>query len=201
MKIRQGFVSNSSSSSFICAVCGDVQVGYDLSMREAGMYECEKGHTFCEGHLINDNAKTYILAGKRATLEEVDRYKKYVSEYQEKIDNGLGEEKTSTWSSAKTYAQELEDKKAYLEKLNGRLEKLDVMESNVDSEDFREDILVDFVESEIYADDFRYSCPVEMCPVCADNKAKQETRDVNATDPDWITYTELYKKFNGLSPQ
>ena len=53
MKIRKGFVSNSSSSSFICDVCGTAESGWDYSLSDAGMYECENGHTFCESHIIN----------------------------------------------------------------------------------------------------------------------------------------------------
>ena len=54
MKIRNGFVSNSSSSSFICEVSGEVESGMDMSIREAEMYGCEKGHVFCERYLIDD---------------------------------------------------------------------------------------------------------------------------------------------------
>jgi hypothetical protein len=54
MKIRTGFVSNSSSSSFICDVSGAVESGWDLSLSEAGMYECKAGHTFCEDYLLNE---------------------------------------------------------------------------------------------------------------------------------------------------
>ena len=50
MKIRLGFVSNSSSSSFVCDVCGREDSGYDLGLEEAGMKECENGHTFCDDH-------------------------------------------------------------------------------------------------------------------------------------------------------
>ena len=50
MKIRNGFVSNSSSSSFTCDVCHSTESGMDLSLREAGMYSCENGHTFCIDH-------------------------------------------------------------------------------------------------------------------------------------------------------
>ncbi len=50
MKIRNGFVSNSSSSSFTCDVCGETQSGMDLGISEAGMFECENGHTVCETH-------------------------------------------------------------------------------------------------------------------------------------------------------
>jgi hypothetical protein len=51
MKVRNGFVSNSSSSSFICVVCGENQSGWDISLEEAGMFECQKGHVVCQSHL------------------------------------------------------------------------------------------------------------------------------------------------------
>jgi len=51
MKIRNGFVSNSSSSSFICEICGDSVVGYDSHPTDLGMEFCENGHLFCKGHL------------------------------------------------------------------------------------------------------------------------------------------------------
>jgi hypothetical protein len=50
MKIRAGFVSNSSSSSFTCDICGEDVSGWDLSISDSGMCQCQNGHTFCEGH-------------------------------------------------------------------------------------------------------------------------------------------------------
>ena len=44
MKIRTGFVSNSSSSSYVCDICGSV---YD----DNELLSCEHGHMFCEDHL------------------------------------------------------------------------------------------------------------------------------------------------------
>lgn len=52
MKKRLGFVSNSSSSSFICDVCGHDESGWDLGLSEAGMKECCNGHIFCTDHFI-----------------------------------------------------------------------------------------------------------------------------------------------------
>lgn len=52
MKIRKGFVSNSSSSSFICDVCGNNVCGYDMTLEEADMYECEDYHEFCKDHVV-----------------------------------------------------------------------------------------------------------------------------------------------------
>jgi len=54
MKYRTGFVSNSSSSSFVCDVCGAEYSGMDASIYDADMVECENGHIFCESHLDNE---------------------------------------------------------------------------------------------------------------------------------------------------
>jgi len=46
MKIRKGFVSNSSSSSFICDICGGSEGGYDVCLSDVDMICCESGHIF-----------------------------------------------------------------------------------------------------------------------------------------------------------
>ena len=51
MRIRVGFVSNSSSSSFVCDVCGRQESGWDLCLSVAEMAECENGHTFCQSEI------------------------------------------------------------------------------------------------------------------------------------------------------
>lgn len=62
MKLRNGFVSNSSSSSFICDLCGDVESGYDAGLSDMEMFECTNGHTIhddCGGWDDYTNAKEY----------------------------------------------------------------------------------------------------------------------------------------------
>lgn len=51
MKIRTGFVSNSSSSSFICDVCNHDESGWDIGLDDARMSECRRGHTICDSHI------------------------------------------------------------------------------------------------------------------------------------------------------
>jgi hypothetical protein len=44
MKIRQGFVSNSSSSSFICTFTGEAHEKYDEPYHDMGFAVCQHGH-------------------------------------------------------------------------------------------------------------------------------------------------------------
>lgn len=52
MKIRNGFVSNSSSSSFICDVCHEEYSGMDACLADFEMSCCVKGHCFCNDHSL-----------------------------------------------------------------------------------------------------------------------------------------------------
>jgi len=46
MKLRYGFVSNSSSTSYTCQVCHDTISGWDstLQFRDAGLFQCRNYH-------------------------------------------------------------------------------------------------------------------------------------------------------------
>ncbi len=55
MRKRFYFISNSSSSSFICEICGRDESGWDLCLSDAEMVECENGHVFCRDEIIDSD--------------------------------------------------------------------------------------------------------------------------------------------------
>ena len=79
MKIRKGFVSNSSSSSFVCDVCDCVETGYD------GMYDfpttyCQGGHHFCSDHLEDTSTTEQMqecMLGDEYFLKELDPFEAF----------------------------------------------------------------------------------------------------------------------------
>ena len=54
MKIRTGFVSNSSSSSFVCDACDETFSGWDAAPDEFDHFECVNGHIFCDEFLVGE---------------------------------------------------------------------------------------------------------------------------------------------------
>ena len=75
MKYRKCHVTNSSSSSFVCDICGRVESGWDMGINEAEMYECVNGHTFCWDEALDVNKedliKMILEEGWNKTYEEV----------------------------------------------------------------------------------------------------------------------------------
>lgn len=99
-KRRTSFVTNSSSSSFICEVCGNVESGMDLSASDCGFASCENGHEFCEHHMLSPEVTVDMLKkelqeaidtnlrwSKEETGRYAERYKDRAKEYQETLTN------------------------------------------------------------------------------------------------------------------
>ena len=74
MKVRYGFVSNSSSSSFICDISGESEGGWDASLSDVGMVCCENGHTFYAQYLIDNKDGASYYDYKESVDEESDDY-------------------------------------------------------------------------------------------------------------------------------
>jgi hypothetical protein len=77
MKIRWDFVTNSSSSSYICEVCSEEVISSE-GLYDTGMVQCENGHTFCEDHAVSSiNFKVAALNIIKKQLENSYNYSWY----------------------------------------------------------------------------------------------------------------------------
>lgn len=61
MKFRKSFVTNSSSSSYVCEICGRTESGWDIGLDDAEMYECVNGHVFCVGEALEVPDKKELI--------------------------------------------------------------------------------------------------------------------------------------------
>lgn len=89
-KIRNGFVSNSSSSSFVCDLCGYETSGWDMCLSEAEMFECENGHTLCDEHMLEPTQEwlnKYIYEIKEACKISDEEFNEWVDENQVDLNN------------------------------------------------------------------------------------------------------------------
>ena len=110
MKIRKGFVSNSSSSSFVCSICGEIESGMDACLSDFDMIQCVNGHEFhtsCSKIEIDEDSidkKQYLIDGiknskwisdKESSIKEVEEYDEDELEnafHDEIMDSGYPEE-------------------------------------------------------------------------------------------------------------
>ena len=87
MKIRLGFVSNSSSSSYVCNICREKICGYDVSVSDGDMFNCENNHVICESHLKSKSIREDICSKSKEEFlkildpEEHDEAIELIEEY------------------------------------------------------------------------------------------------------------------------
>lgn len=61
MKFRKDFVTNSSSSSYVCEICGRSESGWDMCLSDCEMMECVNGHVFCCDEALEQPSKTEMI--------------------------------------------------------------------------------------------------------------------------------------------
>ena len=92
MKYRKDYVTNSSSSSYVCEICGRTESVWDLELSEAGMVECVNGHIFCFEELLPVPRETMLKTIKEdmeyawSSLNDIPE-----EELQQKTDDELTE--------------------------------------------------------------------------------------------------------------
>lgn len=82
MKFRKDFVTNSSSSSYVCEICGRSESGWDLCLSEAGMIECVNGHVFCEDEML--------LIPREQLIKDILEYEVKYAEYLDELHTAEG---------------------------------------------------------------------------------------------------------------
>jgi hypothetical protein len=70
---RKGWVSNSSSSSFICDVCGDAESGWDACVSDFGMTRFYCDHIVCDSEWSMD-IDNLTFDQKKQLVDDNDRY-------------------------------------------------------------------------------------------------------------------------------
>lgn len=71
MKIRLDFVTNSSSSSYVCEICGYENSGFDTNLEDLGFCQCVNGHIICRDY-HNDKLNENLEKVKKDILDELN---------------------------------------------------------------------------------------------------------------------------------
>lgn len=141
MKLRKSYVCNSSSSSFICSVCQEVESGWDLSLSDVNMSECENGHTCHTDEFIKFDEDS-IEFKEELIKKQIKNYERQILLYEEKLKDIKNEK------SFDNFQYWIDTNKARIVKLN-----------SFDS--------LEMVSADEIDDEWRYSILAKYCPICS----------------------------------
>lgn len=97
MKYRKDFVTNSSSSSYVCDICGNEVSGWDCSVRDGDMFECMNSHVICDEHMLIPPRDKLLEFITEINNHMSDAYKLKEDEILAMSDDELIEEILSEW--------------------------------------------------------------------------------------------------------
>lgn len=80
IKKRLNFVSNSSSSSWICTLCGETEIYYDGDDNDM-FYECDHGHSICISCLNHYVTKEMLQKAKKSLIFQIDKIINYQGDF------------------------------------------------------------------------------------------------------------------------
>lgn len=83
MKFRKDFVTNSSSSSYVCEICGRTESGYDLCLSDCEMMECVNGHIFCCDEALEKPSKEDLVKMILENEWNKERWDRFAREYKD----------------------------------------------------------------------------------------------------------------------
>lgn len=78
MKTRIGFVSNSSTSSFVCQICHRIEEVFDDEI--GNIVNCENGHSFCSDHIEKAHTDTVYYLVKSWVINKLKECNEFTSE-------------------------------------------------------------------------------------------------------------------------
>lgn len=83
MKFRKDFVTNSSSSSYVCEICGRTESGFDMCLSDCEMMECVNGHVFCCDEALEQPTKKDMIKMILENEWNKERYDYTTREYRD----------------------------------------------------------------------------------------------------------------------
>lgn len=185
MKIRSCFVSNSSSSSFVCQFCGEI---FDSDYDDEKAYVCEKGHRVC--HYDVDETAIYEYARNRYDIDNitVDLFNDFLKYLHWNIDfrKEACQRETIRKDRYDNYMRMIFMHEKYVEIIEDKIKNNDM---SVDGELYF-DLKVFCNESR---NNIHEKIPTKFCPVC---KRKEEMKNI----PEYDEYLRLFNKFNKITP-